>query len=314
MKYSRWTGIIGGAGVALIALAMGGAAALAAPLPTLTAPLTHGYAYPNCPAAPTSETITITGIAPLQQLKGQILAEYINPSSPTGLSPIPGNGTNGVIPVAINGANGSSATISVQYPSADQWVSFPVTNPTTGEVTGTREIHIGIQIEVWEADANGALILIGSVGPGQDWDVYCVGNPPPPPPPPPSGFAPRTIGYWKTHSKLWPTLPTTGLSWGCAGTADDLSMAAALNVLKSANARDMSVMLAAQLIAAKLNVISGSSPSAIGGTITAADAWLCSRESATAPKGIGSDPQGTDRTFAEALKSTLDAWNNSAGG
>lgn len=123
----------------------------------------------------------------------------------------------------------------------------------------------------------------------------------PPPPVPPPTVSPRTIGYWKNHPRAW---PVGSLTIGSVSYTEKQL----LNVLKQAKAKDMTIMLAAQLIAAKLNVLSGA-PISIQGTIDVADTFLLPTN-----HPIGSDPQGTDRTYAESLKNQLDAYNNSGGG
>lgn len=78
-----------------------------------------------------------------------------------------------------------------------------------------------------------------------------------------------------------------------------------------ANAKDATRMLAAQLIAAKLNRLSGASPCFyycekqvnIDDVISNADAFLTEHP-------IGSNPQGEDRQTALRLKDILDAYNN----
>ncbi len=112
-------------------------------------------------------------------------------------------------------------------------------------------------------------------------------------------FAPatefRSIGFWKNHPNNW---STTQLVIG----NQTLNQSQALDILNNARARDMTYQLAAQLIAAKLNVAAGAT-NLVASTITAADNFLVSSP-------IGSDPSGDQRQTAEALKDTLDAYNN----
>jgi hypothetical protein len=85
----------------------------------------------------------------------------------------------------------------------------------------------------------------------------------------------------------------------------------ALQILKEANAKDATKMLAAQLIATKLNRLSGASPCFyycgkqinIDDIISDADTFLTNHP-------IGSNPQGEDRQTALRLKDILDAYNN----
>jgi len=110
-------------------------------------------------------------------------------------------------------------------------------------------------------------------------------------------FCPRTIGYWKTHEEAWPVEEITigGVTYSKADAID--------TILKQANSKDATKMLAAQLVAAKLNVLSGG-PLSIQGVIDDADAFLVEHP-------YGSDPKGADRDYALSLKDQLDAYNSS---
>ena len=79
----------------------------------------------------------------------------------------------------------------------------------------------------------------------------------------------RSQGYWKTHLKAWPvsSLPLGGKSY----TRTEL-----LALLDSSSDGDASLILARQLIAAKLNVARGADPAAISATIAHADGLLSS--------------------------------------
>lgn|GEM_PF-2406555 len=118
-------------------------------------------------------------------------------------------------------------------------------------------------------------------------------------------FCPRSMGYWKNHPQAWP--------------ADEIEVGnntytkqEALNILNGANAKDATRMLAAQLIAAKLNRLSGAATGFsncdktlnIDDVISDADAFLANYP-------VGSDPQGDNRQAALQLKDILDAYNNS---
>ncbi len=121
-------------------------------------------------------------------------------------------------------------------------------------------------------------------------------------------FVPHSMGYWKNHPENWPVdeIDIGNVTY----TKEE-----ALTILKEANAKDATKMLAAQLIAAKLNRISGASPwfshncncansLSIDDIIEEADTFLTNHS-------IGSDPRGEDREVALQLKNTLDAYNNS---
>ena len=109
--------------------------------------------------------------------------------------------------------------------------------------------------------------------------------------------SPRTIGYWKTHPQAWPTDSITI-------DGSTFSKADALAILRNANSKDATYMLAAQLIAAELNVLNGADASPlILQTIDQAAAFLIAHP-------LGTDPRGADRVYALMLKDTLDYFNN----
>lgn len=105
----------------------------------------------------------------------------------------------------------------------------------------------------------------------------------------------RTRGYWSTHPEVWP-LDSVELG-GAAYTQEEC-----LDFLGSATGGDKSLQMAAQLIAAKLNVAAGAADGEIAETIEAADAWL-----AVHGVGEGARSWGED---GEEIKDALDAWNN----
>jgi hypothetical protein len=78
-------------------------------------------------------------------------------------------------------------------------------------------------------------------------------------------------GFWKNHPSAWPV--TTLVLGSQTYTQSEL-----LGVLTMPNAGpsrpDASLILARQLIAAKLNIASGSDPTTIGTTVTDADGLL----------------------------------------
>jgi hypothetical protein len=105
-----------------------------------------------------------------------------------------------------------------------------------------------------------------------------------------------TIGYWKTHPEAWPVDSLT--IGGVPYTQKQL-----LGILWNAKAKDATSMLAAQLIAAKLNVENGVDPTSISDTISDADEFLTIYP-------LGSNPRGVDREYALMLKDALDYFNN----
>jgi hypothetical protein len=108
-----------------------------------------------------------------------------------------------------------------------------------------------------------------------------------------------TIGYWKTHPDEW---PVTSLEIG----GEELDQQDALDILWNAKAKDATYMLAAQLIAAKLNVLNGAYASEeVLDTIDDADEFLT-----PLTDKLGSNPRGAARSYALGLKDVLDDFNN----
>jgi len=114
----------------------------------------------------------------------------------------------------------------------------------------------------------------------------------------------HSMGYWKNHPEKWPADEI--MIGNITYTKDE-----ALQILKEANAKDATKMLAAQLIAAKLNLLNGASPCFsccgerlnIEDIISDADMFLTNHP-------IGSNPLNGDRQTALHLKDMLDAYNN----
>jgi hypothetical protein len=114
----------------------------------------------------------------------------------------------------------------------------------------------------------------------------------------------RTQGYWKTHPEVW---AGTSLTLG-----DRVYTSAELLVLLTTPSRgDASLILAKQLIAAKLNVMfnGATAPAAIA----EADAWIAAHDDASAlPLGIAaSTPAGQE---AVDIAGDLDDFNNGVTG
>ena len=119
----------------------------------------------------------------------------------------------------------------------------------------------------------------------------------------------RTPGYWKNHPEAW---PVSQLSLGNGGLSYDQSCL--LDVLTQPTRGDIRVKLLHHLIAAKLNLLNGSDPTFIVETIASADNNLTWTNSLTGgcadPFLQGDKPKGADKHIAEALKDSLDAYNN----
>jgi hypothetical protein len=86
-------------------------------------------------------------------------------------------------------------------------------------------------------------------------------------PPPPTGQCPLTQGYWKNHPDAW---PVTSLTLG----SETYTEAELLAILRTPVRGDASLILAHQLIAAKLNIANGSDPAPVSATIADADSLL----------------------------------------
>ena len=117
-------------------------------------------------------------------------------------------------------------------------------------------------------------------------------------------ICPRSMGYWKNHHEAWPVEELEIGNITCTKQE-------ALAILWGANAKDATRMLAAQLIAAKLNRLAGASSCFwhcgkrinIDDVISEADSFLMDHP-------LGSDPRYSDRETALWLKDLLDAYNN----
>ncbi|UCH32398.1 MAG: DUF11 domain-containing protein [Candidatus Bathyarchaeota archaeon] len=116
---------------------------------------------------------------------------------------------------------------------------------------------------------------------------------------------PHSKGYWKNHAEAWP------VDWIEIGDLN-YTKEEAIDILESANSKDATQMLAAQLIAAKLNRLAGARQDFchcdevinIDEVIEDADEFLLEYP-------LGSDPQDEARQNALKLKDWLDAYNNS---
>ena len=86
-------------------------------------------------------------------------------------------------------------------------------------------------------------------------------------------------GYWKTHSSVW---PVSTLTLG----AQTYNKSELLNLLNAPKGGDSTLILAFQLIAAKLNVANGTKASTAGTNITTADQLLSSYGHLPLSKGI----------------------------
>lgn len=108
-------------------------------------------------------------------------------------------------------------------------------------------------------------------------------------------------GYWKNHADAW---PTDQLEVGGASVDKDL----ALEILHTSPKGDATIILAHQLIAAKLNLISGATQvESVSEAIAQADAWMGANP-------IGSDPSDEPRSEGIELADLLEAYNSGKAG
>jgi hypothetical protein len=113
-----------------------------------------------------------------------------------------------------------------------------------------------------------------------------------------------TQGYWKNHTGDW---ASTSLLLGGV----TYSHAQALSLLQTPAGGDASLILAHQLIAAKLNVaVLGAGDSSVASTIAAADAWLSANADADGSLPFGVSSASAAGAVAVGLASTLDDFNN----
>ncbi len=110
-----------------------------------------------------------------------------------------------------------------------------------------------------------------------------------------------TQGYWKTHPGDWPVLNLT------LGTVN-YTQAQLLDILNTPAGGNGLIILAHQLIAAKLNLAFGADPSGVAADVAAADALI---------GGLVVPPVGGDYLApgaTSALTQSLDDWNNGVTG
>jgi hypothetical protein len=113
---------------------------------------------------------------------------------------------------------------------------------------------------------------------------------------------PLSQGFWKTHSAAW---PVASLILG----SKTYSKAQLLTILNLTANNDASVILADQLIAAKLNIVQGSYPSPVAATIAHADALLAPYPGKV-PLGVKSSSAAGQPMVADGT--VLDSYNNGA--
>ena len=122
----------------------------------------------------------------------------------------------------------------------------------------------------------------------------------------PSSGCTLTIGYWKTHpSKITPLLPIWLGTANATKSVDVTSAAQAVTILGIPVASNGIDKLYAQELAAKLSIANGADGSAVGSTISAADAFLATHSDADWGSLTKSQQQ-----LVLSWATTLDNYNN----
>lgn len=115
--------------------------------------------YYQCEDTQTSDMLWTTGVPSNWTLDGWVRVEYV----------LDGGNRQLVEEYIVHQMD--DLNLTVYYPPVSQWP--PQSN-------GTREVHVDISIEVYD-DENNLVEWVGNVpgtlGPGQDWDVFCIGWP-----------------------------------------------------------------------------------------------------------------------------------------
>jgi hypothetical protein len=136
--------------------------------------------------------------------------------------------------------------------------------------------------------------------PAGDRGIYCDTCPPAPEPQP--GQA-RTIGYWKNHESATSQLLPQRLGAFLVSTFSDAD-----EILREAHSKNAHDMLAAQLLAAKLNIASGIPHSCVDASVNQADSILINAN--YAGPGTTVAPTGSSKDSVNAVKDILDSYNN----
>lgn len=141
---------------------------------------------------------------------------------------------------------------------------------------------------------------------GSDRGIYYDTCPPPPPPPPPSIPTPKTIGYWKNHEQETESKLPVPLGNYLVDT-----LAKAKAVLDTAHMKNAHDMLAAQFLAARLNVLSGVPSACVNAAMndpypTGATGILVY----AGYMGPGTTASPSDKAAVNAVKDALDNFNN----
>jgi hypothetical protein len=250
-------------------------------------------------------TLTITSTPVFVTFTNGGTAEFISSGSLTVTASIDGGGTFSGGSFSISGTVTDTATsntytgvllagtvddygiIDVGGPGGTDLADFDVT-ATSGSLKA-----------LFDATNTNAAIVVSFEGSGfggsfaSSWSADRAKGDVGPQPPVPSQ-PPHTIGYWKNHPEAWPV--TSMVICGNSLTQSEL-----ISILAAPPRGDVTIIMAKQLIAARLNIAVGNSCP----LTTNAEAWLCSHG------GIGASRKQWDG--GEDLKDALDEFNNGTG-
>jgi hypothetical protein len=182
------------------------------------------HTYSSYVDAYTTDKITTTGVG-ARVLRGRVILEYILDN---GRQPVP----NGVYTVDQTG----DLDLTITYPPVSLWP--PMSN-------GTREIHVSLQVELFEDG-----LKVATLGPYHDWDVFNRYLPPPI-----TCTQGCTPAYWVLHLNAFPVGLTASTSFQVAfGAGPNIPLSQALVAASGPDAK-----LQREASAALLNVYSRSS-------------------------------------------------------
>lgn len=114
--------------------------------------------YNSCSASSFSDTIFTTGVPNNYTLKGRVTVDYVVDSGR-------------ILLHQYDVDQQGDLTLTVSYPPVTTWPAHS---------NGTREIHVDISITVYDENGDKATWVgnfPGNIGPGHQWDVYCLGLP-----------------------------------------------------------------------------------------------------------------------------------------
>ena len=253
---------------------------------TLTTPET----YHSC--STTGDTVTVTGLTAKNmewsqtnpdiefRVSGWVSGYYVLPS---------GGGLQEFFNYTTD--TNEDFSVTVNSPPVSQW---PLTDP----VNGTQEIHVSLSFQIYAYDKVNQTIVEwlepGTLGPGDDWDVFCQGTPPPPPPDDPGTGTP---GYWKNHPEAWPVDSIT--------IGEDTYTKEQVIAFINMGDGDKSLTMFRAYVAAYLNGLIGNDTSCVDGALAAAYNWLDMYEVGS---GVAAKSDAWKR--GEPFYMTLDAYNN----